>query len=168
MLSESITETHDLNNDRTGSTKQQFIYDQFNNAVKACVEYGDGSRTVTYNEYDNSPDLVAPSILLLGRLVRTNVQHFRTAAATYCHDFSSALPEEVITNTATFTYDIRRDPSGKFDAASTGVLKSETANAGHPLAVRSPISMTSLATLSARRPPLPTTCLDRSRPSMTL
>ncbi|MER8369679.1 hypothetical protein NKH07_24375 [Mesorhizobium sp. M1378] len=139
VLSSTTSTTHDLNGDATATTKQSFVYDAFNNATETCVEYGDGSRKQTINTYDNAPDLVAPSVLFLGRLIRTDVSHYRTKTPLACNDLvlgvSGVPPDEIVTNTATFAYDIRRDEAGKFDLASTGTLKQEISNFGHPLAV---------------------------------
>ncbi|WDZ82049.1 FG-GAP-like repeat-containing protein (plasmid) [Ensifer adhaerens] len=139
ILSSTTTTTRDLNGDQIGSTRQQFAYDSFNNATKTCVEYGDGSRTLTDNSYDNSPDLMAPAVLFLGRLEKAVVSHYRTRTPVACSELMQGLsgvpPDEVVTNTATFAYDIRRNSTGNFDTASTGVLKKEVANSGHPLAV---------------------------------
>ncbi|MGF0539380.1 RHS repeat-associated core domain-containing protein [Agrobacterium sp. ES01] len=138
-VTRDLSTTIDPSGDPTGKTTQFFAYDQFNNAKQVCVEYGDGSRTLTDNSYDLSPDLLAPSVWFLGRLDNATVTHFRTTAAISCSDFmqgfSGVPPDERLTNTAEFRYDIRRDEAGKLLPESTGVLISETANAGHPLQV---------------------------------
>ncbi|THK37030.1 hypothetical protein EHS39_16420 [Ensifer sp. MPMI2T] len=139
VLNSTVTANHDLNGKSTGLTTQKFVYDVHDNASQTCVEYGDGSRTLTKNIYDNSPDLVAPDVLFLGRLVQAEISQFRTTAPVACDDLlegaTGVLPSEVVTNSAGFTYDIKRDAKGKFDPTSTGILKQEIANLGHPLAV---------------------------------
>ena len=139
VLSHTNSISRDLNGDETGSTTQFFNYDSFNNASGACVEYGDGSRTLTQNTYDNSPDITSPEVLFLGRLMRAVVSHYRTTDPVSCGQLlqgaSSVPPDEVLSNTAVFAYDIRRDAAGRFDTASTGVLVMEVASPDHPLAV---------------------------------
>lgn len=131
--------TADLHGLHTGTTTQFFAYDQHNNAEKICIEYGDGSRTLTDNAYDSAPDLLRPDIWFLGRLTRAEVTHLRPTASVQCSDLLAGLsgvpPGEVLTNTATFEYDVRRNAAGQFLPESTGVLNVEVANAGHPLQV---------------------------------
>lgn len=139
VLSETSSATRDLNGDETGSTRQFFTYDEYNNATKTCVEYGDGSLTLTDNEFDDAADITVPSVLYLGRLVMATVSHVRGKVSYTCGDLLQGLsgvpPDEMVVNSAKFTYDIRRNASGVFDPASTGVLVTEVANFGHPLAV---------------------------------
>jgi RHS repeat-associated protein len=139
VLAKAETASRDLNGDDTGKTVQHFRYDSFNNATQTCVEYGDGSRTLTENTYDSSPDIVRPDLLFLGRLTQAKVSHFRTSTPITCDQVidgvANAPASEVLTNVATFAYDIRRDASGALDKNSTGVLVREKANSDHPLSV---------------------------------
>ncbi|MEO9898442.1 MAG: SpvB/TcaC N-terminal domain-containing protein [Paracoccaceae bacterium] len=139
VLADTLTKSRDLNGDLTGATHKFFLYDEHNNVAKSCTEFGDGSRTLTENTFDVSPDIISPAVHFLGRLQKAVVSHYRTSVARSCDELLEGLSDvpssAIITNSAEFKYDIRRNDDGQLQKNSTGVLVEEISNSDHPLAI---------------------------------
>ncbi|MBG6211058.1 RHS repeat-associated protein [Labrenzia sp. EL_126] len=139
-LTASWAQNFDLNGPDLGTTSEVYQYDGYNNATNVCAEYGDGSRTLTKNYYDNRSTLVDPTNWYLGRLIRADVTHTRTTSPISCNELLSGqlslAANERITNSAVFSYDLKFKSDGSLlRDQSSGVLVSEISNFGHPLAL---------------------------------
>lgn len=140
LLSSSSASNRDLNGATLGDTSEFYQYDGFSNATAVCIEYGDGSRTVTHNSYDSRPGLADPRVWYLGRLLQAEVTHVRTNASVECLKLMSGefdlSADNSLTRIASFEYDITVDRGGSVVLPdSTGVLTSETANTGSDLSL---------------------------------
>lgn len=136
-LTKSVSRNFDLNGKSLGQTSELITYDEYSNATRSCVEFGDGSVSTSANSYDNNPKLVHPSVWWLGRLVRAEISHFRTSSPLSCASVEEVEgSENVLHSVAEFQYDIVFAEDGSVDTdRSSGLLIKEVANVGHPLAL---------------------------------
>lgn len=136
-LTKSTSQNFDLNGEFLGQTSEFISYDEFSNATRSCVEFGDGSVSDSVNSYDNNPKLVHPSVWWLGRLVRAEVSHYRTNFPISCASVGEVEGDEnVLNDMAEFNYDIVFAEDGSVDTErSSGLLIREVAHVGHPLSL---------------------------------